>query len=151
MLSAEIIVIWQTKSYTHWIGFVFVEVELQPSPAATFRTIGGVLDFYIFTGPTPENVVQQYTELVGRPFMPPYWALGFHLCRWGYGGTSGLKQVINRMRNARMPYVRNLVGLNNFCGFHWDLQACISFMNLSVVFMFLTSMVNSCGDVEMVS
>ncbi len=27
----------------------------------TYRTIGGVLDFYMFLGPTPENVVQQYT------------------------------------------------------------------------------------------
>lgn len=65
-------------------------IEIQPSPAITFRTTGGILDFYVFTGPTPDNVVQQYTELIGRPFLPPYWALGFNLCRWGYGGTSGL-------------------------------------------------------------
>ena len=28
-----------------------------------------------------EQVVQQYTEAVGRYYIPPYWALGFHLCR----------------------------------------------------------------------
>lgn len=78
---------------------------MQPTPAVTYRTTGGVLDFYVFTGPTPDNVVQQYTELIGRPFMPPYWALGFHLCRWGYGGTDGMKKVIKRMRDAQMPYV----------------------------------------------
>ena len=29
----------------------------------TYRTIGGILDFFIFVGPTPENVVQQYTKV----------------------------------------------------------------------------------------
>lgn len=62
----------------------FVDVILQPSPAITFRPIGGVFDFYIFLGPTPADVVTQYTELVGKPFMPPYWALGFHLCRFRF-------------------------------------------------------------------
>lgn len=81
-----------------------MEVEVQPTPALTYRTTGGVLDFYVFAGPTPDNVVQQYTELVGRPFMPPYWALGFHLCRWGYGGVDGMKKVIKRMRDAKMPF-----------------------------------------------
>ncbi|KAL1432914.1 hypothetical protein MTO96_001909 [Rhipicephalus appendiculatus] len=31
----------------------FIEVLLQPTPAATFRSLGGVLDFFVFTGPTP--------------------------------------------------------------------------------------------------
>jgi hypothetical protein len=35
-------------------------------PALTYRTIGGVLDFYMFLGPSPEYVVQQYTK-VGHP------------------------------------------------------------------------------------
>lgn len=81
------------------------EVEVQPAPSLTYYTTGGVLDYYIFTGPSSNNVVQQYTDLIGRPFMPPYWSLGFHLCRWGYGGIDGMKAVINRMREAQMPYV----------------------------------------------
>ena len=85
--------------------FFSSEVELQSAPALTYRTVGGVLDFYIFSGPTPDNVVEQYTQLIGRPFMPPYWALGFHLSRHGYMSTQGLKTVVDRMRAAKMPYV----------------------------------------------
>lgn len=44
-----------------------------PYPGVTYRTIGGGLDFFLFTGPEPETVVKQYTEVIGRTMMPPYW------------------------------------------------------------------------------
>lgn len=42
---------------------LFSEVTLQPAPAVTYRTIGGVLDFYILFGDTPEQVVQEFLEV----------------------------------------------------------------------------------------
>ncbi|KAM5303222.1 putative maltase-glucoamylase 2 [Glossophaga mutica] len=81
-----------------------LEVTLQPAPAVTYRTIGGILDFYVFLGDTPEQVVQEYLELVGRPFLPSYWNLGFQLSRRGYGSIDGLEEVVNRTRKAGIPY-----------------------------------------------
>jgi len=80
-----------------------MEVILQPAPAITFRTLGGLLDFSIFLGPSPQNVIQQYTEVIGRPHMPPYWGLGFHLCRFGYNSLNNTKQVWSRTREAGIP------------------------------------------------
>lgn len=81
---------------------------MQPTPAITFRAIGGVLDFFFFMGPTPADVVRQYTDLIGRPFMPPYWGLGFHLCRFGYKTLEETKKVMQRNIDAGIPLVSYL-------------------------------------------
>lgn len=46
-----------------------------------YRMIGGVLDFYFFSGPTPNEVIEQYGALIGLPTWQPAWGFGFHLCR----------------------------------------------------------------------
>ncbi|XP_066898067.1 probable maltase-glucoamylase 2 [Kogia breviceps] len=81
-----------------------MEVTLQPAPAITYHTIGGVLDFHVFLGNTPEQVVQEYLELVGRPFLPPCWSLGFQLSCRNDAGIDVLKKIVNRNREAEIPY-----------------------------------------------
>ncbi|KAG8446519.1 hypothetical protein GDO86_014104 [Hymenochirus boettgeri] len=80
-----------------------MDVILQDAPALTWRTIGGILDFYIFLGPEPKTVIRQYQDVVGFPFMPPYWSLGFHLCRWGYSTANITQQVVKNMKNGNFP------------------------------------------------
>ncbi len=42
-----------------------MEIDLQPLPALTYTTIGGIIDLYIFTGPTVQNVIEQYWAVIG--------------------------------------------------------------------------------------
>ncbi|XP_077987273.1 sucrase-isomaltase, intestinal-like [Glandiceps talaboti] len=81
-----------------------MEVTLQPTPALTWRTIGGILDFWMFLGPTPEAVLRQYHSAIGKPAMPSYWSLGFHLCRWDYKDMKTLTSVVERTRRSGIPY-----------------------------------------------
>ncbi|CAF2591307.1 unnamed protein product [Rotaria sp. Silwood2] len=81
-----------------------MDIDLQPLPALTYTTIGGIIDLYIFTGPTVQNVIEQYWDIIGKPMMPPYWSLGFHLGRYGYNNINNLLGTIQRMHDADFPY-----------------------------------------------
>ncbi|KAE9388539.1 hypothetical protein BT96DRAFT_968077 [Gymnopus androsaceus JB14] len=84
------------------------DIMLLTPPDATqslvqYRMIGGVLDFYFFSGPTPHAVIEQYGELVGFPSWLPSWAFGFHLCRWGYVSVNETMDQVKAMRAADIP------------------------------------------------
>ncbi|KAF5391079.1 hypothetical protein D9757_003119 [Collybiopsis confluens] len=68
-----------------------------------YRMIGGILDFYFFSGPSPVAVIEQYGALVGLPSWIPPWAFGFHLCRWGYTSVNDTMEQVQAMRAANIP------------------------------------------------
>ena len=58
-----------------------MRVSTVSAPGFSYKGLLGVFRIVIFAGPTPSDVSRQYTSIVGRPQLPPYWALGFHMCR----------------------------------------------------------------------
>ncbi|KAI0981747.1 hypothetical protein GJ496_005923 [Pomphorhynchus laevis] len=90
-------------------GFFFMNANamdavLQPMPAITLRTIGGIIDLFVYSGPTAEDVVRQHWSIVSPPYFQPMWAMGFHLCRYGYLDINDLRAVMNRMKSTNFPY-----------------------------------------------
>ncbi|KAF8916562.1 hypothetical protein BGZ52_000188, partial [Haplosporangium bisporale] len=79
-----------------------MDVVISPAKL-TYKVIGGVLDFTIFLGPSPADVINQYTELIGRPHMPPAWAMGFHQCRYGYINIDQVETVVNTYQKEDLP------------------------------------------------
>lgn len=47
-----------------------------------FRAQGGTLDYYFIYGPALTDIISRYTEITGKPPVPPKWALGlWFICR----------------------------------------------------------------------
>ena len=44
-----------------------------------FAVPGEELDYYVFFGPEPKDVLEKYTRLSGRPALPPAWSFGLWL------------------------------------------------------------------------
>jgi alpha-glucosidase (family GH31 glycosyl hydrolase) len=42
--------------------------------------------------------------------MPPYWSLGFHLCKWGYENITVVKDVVERTKQAEISQVKYILG-----------------------------------------
>jgi len=73
-----------------------MEILMNPTNV-TWRTIGGVIDLYVFNGPSQPEVTSQYVSQIGLPVMQQYWTFGYHQCRWGYHNWSETEHVVNEM------------------------------------------------------
>lgn len=105
--SQPLYLVMEESGKSHGVFFLnsnVMEVIIQPKPALTYRTLGGIIDLFIMMGPSPQDVVSQYTSLTGRSAMPPYWSLGFHLCRFGYKTLNRTKEIWQRNRKMGIPF-----------------------------------------------
>ena len=69
----------------------------------SFGSVAGPLDYYIFYGPTPKQVVQTYAWLTGTQPLLPLWALGFQQSRYSYMSQARVLEVANRLRADSIP------------------------------------------------
>jgi len=64
---------------------------------------GGEMNYYFIYGPEMQEVVTTYTDLTGKPELPPLWALGYHQCKWSYYPESNFKEVAAKFRELKVP------------------------------------------------
>ncbi|MBU8908378.1 DUF4968 domain-containing protein [Desertibacillus haloalkaliphilus] len=69
----------------------------------SFGSEDGQLDYYIFAGSKPKDVVCQYTELTGKTPLPPKWALGYHQSRYSYETEEEVRQVVDQFEKKDIP------------------------------------------------
>jgi alpha-glucosidase len=69
----------------------------------SFGAAAGPLDYYLFYGPSPKQVVETYAWLTGTPPLPPLWTLGFQQSRYSYMSQARVLEVANRLRADSIP------------------------------------------------
>ncbi|HHY74383.1 MAG TPA: DUF4968 domain-containing protein [Bacillus bacterium] len=71
--------------------------------AYSFSAEGGQLDYYVLAGPTPKNVIEQYTDLTGRMPLPPKWALGYHQSKYSYKSEHEVRKLADTFIEKQIP------------------------------------------------
>jgi alpha-glucosidase len=69
----------------------------------SFGAVGGELNYYYFSGPEPKKIVQNYTAMVGRVPLPPFWTLGFQQSRYSYYPESRAREIVQTYRQKKIP------------------------------------------------
>ena len=70
---------------------------------------GGQLDYYIIIGPGFRQILERYTDLTGRPWMIPRWALGLlYICRC-YPDENLVRNMVQGYRERDIPL--DMIGL----------------------------------------
>ena len=63
---------------------------------------GGRLRYYFIPG-SPAQCVERFSELTGRPPLPPRWALGYHQSRWSYENEAQVREIAAGFRQRNWP------------------------------------------------
>lgn len=53
-------------------------------------------EIYLIFGPAIKEVVETYTEITGRPFLPPLWAFGYMISRYSYYPQDYVIEIVEK-------------------------------------------------------
>ncbi len=91
----------------------------------SFAAERGLLDYVFIGGPAIPDVLSRYTELTGRPFMPPAWALGYQQSRWSYYPDAEVLALARTFRRKDIPadvIYLDIGYMNGYRVFTWSPQ-----------------------------
>lgn len=69
----------------------------------SFKADGGQLDYYLMIGPSPKDVLEQYTFITGRMPIPPKWSLGYHQSRYSYESEQEVRELAKTFLDKEIP------------------------------------------------
>ena len=84
---------------------------------------GGSLVYYLFSGESFADILSGYTDLTGKPSMPPLWALGYIQCKCSYWSWDEIDEIVDTLRDQRVPLdciVFDYDWAEDFHNFKWN-------------------------------
>ncbi len=64
---------------------------------------GNNVDFYYIEGETERDIVKQFRQIIGKSYIPPFWAFGYQQSCWGYSKQSDFISVRDNHRANNLP------------------------------------------------
>lgn len=81
----------------------YADIGLTEKSTLEAGFMSGELNFYVVFGRNLDEILLNYTSLTGRQALPPRWALGNFVSRFGYRSEAQVKDVVAKMQSAQYP------------------------------------------------
>ena len=113
--------------FVNHTGRVSFEVATERTSRVQFSIPGESVEYFVIDGPTPKEVLDKYTQLTGRPALPPAWSFGLWLSTsftTDYDETT-VTEFIQGMEDRGIPlsvFHYDCYWMRGFrwCDFEWD-------------------------------
>lgn len=71
----------------------------------SYITTGGQIEIFFFLKDNAKNVIKAYQHFIGKPSLPPFWALGWHASTTGDPSENlqTVKDLVTGYKNAGIP------------------------------------------------
>lgn len=103
----------------------FFDFGFERKNVFSFWAHGGEMNYYFIYGPQLMEVVETYTNMTGKPELPPLWALGYHQCKWSYYPEKVVRDLGAEFRKRRIPCDALYLDIDYMDGFRcftWNLD-----------------------------
>ena len=80
-----------------------VDIGKTDKEALEYKSEGGNMVYYFINGRSFQELIQNFTALVGKQPLPPLWALGYIQSRFGYKTQEEATQELDKLLEAGYP------------------------------------------------
>ncbi len=91
--------VFYENSFPGQVDFTSTQPDSSPQ---TFQFTKGALRYYLIAGSIPQ-LLERFSQLTGRPELPPLWSLGYHQSRWGYKTEGDIREVVAGFEENQLP------------------------------------------------
>ncbi|KAI9676385.1 MAG: hypothetical protein M1817_000542 [Caeruleum heppii] len=110
--DSSVAVFWLNAAET-WVDIVKSKISANPlslgigaktDTQTHWFSESGLIDVFVFLGPSPRDITKAYGELTGYTQLPQSFAIAYHQCRWNYVTDEDVKDVDRKFDRHRIPY-----------------------------------------------
>lgn len=81
----------------------YVDIGKNNKDVFEYETCSGELNVYIIMGKNYKEILSSYHQLTGTQPLPPRWALGNLMSRFGYSSQTQVTDIVEKMKAEKIP------------------------------------------------
>ncbi|MCQ2531155.1 MAG: glycoside hydrolase family 31 protein [Saccharofermentans sp.] len=86
-----------------YAGEIVFDIGYTVRSKMTVRPASMNLVLYIIDGENEKDIVKQFRGIIGKSYIPPFWAFGYGQSRWGYKDEHDIREVAQKYKEKEIP------------------------------------------------